>query len=149
MGQADAAGKEFDDLVDAVDHLVSIGLVDGSSVGPSINPLLMHPDASEIARLVVPGAYRLDAETGEDSPWLVEQIPSLGDGVEIDDDGTVTVTYTVRDEAVWEDGTAVTGADLAFTNNLLEQQHESLMSGAVDKHSLIDSESIVVDGRAT
>ncbi len=33
MGQADAAGKEFDDLVDAVDHLVGTGLVDAKKVG--------------------------------------------------------------------------------------------------------------------
>ena len=31
--QADAAGPEFDDLVDAVDHLVESGLVDGNRVG--------------------------------------------------------------------------------------------------------------------
>ena len=33
LGQADYAGKEFDDLVDAVDHLVSTGLVDSKKVG--------------------------------------------------------------------------------------------------------------------
>jgi dipeptidyl aminopeptidase/acylaminoacyl peptidase len=33
MGQRDAAGKEFDDLVDAVDHLVKTGLVDAKKVG--------------------------------------------------------------------------------------------------------------------
>jgi dipeptidyl aminopeptidase/acylaminoacyl peptidase len=33
LGQGDAAGKEFDDLVDAVDHLVAIGLVDTAKVG--------------------------------------------------------------------------------------------------------------------
>ncbi len=33
LGQRDAAGKEFDDLVDAVDHLVRIGLVDEKRVG--------------------------------------------------------------------------------------------------------------------
>jgi dipeptidyl aminopeptidase/acylaminoacyl peptidase len=33
MGQADYAGKEFDDLIDAVDHLVEIGLVDKDKVG--------------------------------------------------------------------------------------------------------------------
>lgn len=33
MGQADAAGKEFQDLVDAVDHLAAIGLVDKTKVG--------------------------------------------------------------------------------------------------------------------
>lgn len=33
LGQADAAGKEFDDLVDAVDHLVDVGLADKAKVG--------------------------------------------------------------------------------------------------------------------
>jgi dipeptidyl aminopeptidase/acylaminoacyl peptidase len=33
MGQADAAGKEFDDLVDGVDHLIALGLVDKNKVG--------------------------------------------------------------------------------------------------------------------
>ena len=33
MGQADYAGKEFDDLVDGVDHLVETGLVDRDRVG--------------------------------------------------------------------------------------------------------------------
>ena len=33
LGQSDAAGKEFDDLVDAVDHLVASGLVDVKKVG--------------------------------------------------------------------------------------------------------------------
>ena len=33
MGQEDAAGKEFDDIVDAVDHLVEIGLVNRDKVG--------------------------------------------------------------------------------------------------------------------
>ncbi len=33
LGQGDPAGKEFDDLVDAVDHLVATGLADRSKVG--------------------------------------------------------------------------------------------------------------------
>ena len=33
LGQGDPAGKEFDDLVDAVDHLIEIGLVDKAKVG--------------------------------------------------------------------------------------------------------------------
>lgn len=33
LGQGDAAGKEFEDLVDAVDHLVAAGLVDRDKVG--------------------------------------------------------------------------------------------------------------------
>ncbi|MEW4568880.1 S9 family peptidase [Tautonia sp. JC769] len=33
LGQADAAGKEFDDLVDAIDHLDEVGLIDPEKVG--------------------------------------------------------------------------------------------------------------------
>ena len=33
LGQGDAAGKEFDDLIDGVDHLVGLGLVDAQRVG--------------------------------------------------------------------------------------------------------------------
>ncbi len=33
MGQADAAGKEFDDLVDGVDHLIDLGITDPGAVG--------------------------------------------------------------------------------------------------------------------
>jgi dipeptidyl aminopeptidase/acylaminoacyl peptidase len=33
LGQGDAAGKEFDDLIDAVDHLIGTGLVDTKKVG--------------------------------------------------------------------------------------------------------------------
>ncbi len=33
LGQSDAAGREFDDLLDAVDHLVAEGLADGERVG--------------------------------------------------------------------------------------------------------------------
>ncbi len=33
LSQGDPAGKEFDDLIDAVDHLISIGLVDRERVG--------------------------------------------------------------------------------------------------------------------
>jgi dipeptidyl aminopeptidase/acylaminoacyl peptidase len=33
LSQGDAAGKEFDDLIDGVDHLVAMGLVDKDKVG--------------------------------------------------------------------------------------------------------------------
>lgn len=33
LGQGDAAGKEFDDLVDAVDHLIEVGVADRERVG--------------------------------------------------------------------------------------------------------------------
>lgn len=33
MGQADHAGKEFDDLVDGIDHLIDIGIADPKAIG--------------------------------------------------------------------------------------------------------------------
>ena len=33
LGQGDAAGKEFDDLIDAVDHLIRMGVADSNRVG--------------------------------------------------------------------------------------------------------------------
>ncbi len=131
-----------------IDAMVAEGYedVDGEWVEASLNPLLIG-DAADTARLVVPGAYRLDATTGELTPWLVERIPRLGDGVEVADNGTVTVTYTVRDEAVWEDGTPVTGTDLAFTHELIMRYAERVES-LVSVHQLVDTDSMVVDGKS-
>ncbi len=118
----------------------------GEWVDASLNPLLIR-EPSDVARLVVPGAFRLDAATGELTPWIVERIPRLGDGLEVASDGTVTMTYTVREEAVWEDGTPVTGADLAFTHELIMRYADQT---AVDTsvHELVDTDSITVDGRS-
>ena len=33
LGQADAAGKEFDDLVDGIDHLIKLGIADRDAIG--------------------------------------------------------------------------------------------------------------------
>jgi dipeptidyl aminopeptidase/acylaminoacyl peptidase len=33
MGQADAAGKEFDDLIDGIDHLIELGIADPNAIG--------------------------------------------------------------------------------------------------------------------
>ncbi len=49
-------------------------------------------------------------------PDLVTEIPSVGNGgLVVNDDGTMTVTYRIRSEAVWADGTPISGADFAFT----------------------------------
>lgn len=124
----------------------------GRQFGPSLNPLLEGNTAPEVARLVVPGAYRIDPASGELLPWLVEQIPRPDNGgVAVADDGTVTVTYTVRPEAVWEDGTPVTGADLAFTNELIAGLDDEVLPSdgrTRTAHRLIEPGSVVVDGRS-
>ena len=42
-------------------------------------------------------------------------MPSKSGGITVNDDGTMTVTYTIVDRAMWSDGEPITGADLAFT----------------------------------
>ena len=52
LGQSDAAGREYDDLIDAVDHLVASGIADGDRVrihndrGEIVMPCRVTPRAS-------------------------------------------------------------------------------------------------------
>ena len=49
-------------------------------------------------------------------PDLVTELPTVANGgVVLNDDGTMTVSYTILDEAKWSDGTDLTGDDFQFT----------------------------------
>ncbi|MBT8212381.1 MAG: hypothetical protein KJN71_04455, partial [Acidimicrobiia bacterium] len=123
---------------------------DGTRRQPSVNPLLRHPAALELARLFVPGVFRIDAASGDLVPWLVEELPTTANGgVAVAGDGTVTVTYRIRDEAVWEDGTPITAADMAFTHELLTAEEIPLTGRAFvgEVHDLIETASITTDGK--
>jgi len=46
----------------------------------------------------------------------VAELPTVANGgVVVNEDGTMTVTYAIVDEAVWSDGIPITGADFQFT----------------------------------
>ncbi len=62
------------------------------------------------------GVYEIDGFTLELIPELVTELPTVANGgAVVNDDGTFTVSYTIRDEAVWSDGTPVSGDDFQFT----------------------------------
>jgi ABC-type transport system substrate-binding protein len=62
------------------------------------------------------GVWDIDAATREIIPEVVETLPTVTNGgVVVNDDGTMTVNYRIRDEAQWEDGTPISGYDLQFT----------------------------------
>lgn len=123
--------------------------VNGEFRTPSLNPLLVGSrGAAAVARLVVPGAYTLDAGTGEVRPWLVNEIPRTTNGGVVLDGSRVTVTYMVRDEAVWEDGTPVTGEDLAFTYRLIASLNEEGLARTWSPYDLIDPITMVADGKS-
>lgn len=67
---------------------------------------------------VLNGVWRFDGETGELVPDLIVELPSTSSGGLIEnDDGTLTVRYEIHPDAVWSDGTPVTGRDFEFTQN--------------------------------
>jgi len=62
------------------------------------------------------GTQEIDGYTLELTPDLVTELPSVENGgIVVNADGTETINYTIRDEAMWEDGTPVSGYDYEFT----------------------------------
>ena len=62
------------------------------------------------------GTQEIDGYTLELTPDLVTELPSVANGgIVVNADGTETINYTIRDEAVWDDGTPVSGFDYQFT----------------------------------
>jgi peptide/nickel transport system substrate-binding protein len=62
------------------------------------------------------GVQRVNGFTLQFEPDLVTELPTVGNGaVVVNADGTMTVSYSIKDEAEWSDGTPITGADFQFT----------------------------------
>jgi ABC-type transport system substrate-binding protein len=83
-----------------------------------------------IGEVHLAGAVELDPAALDFVPNLVSEVPTTTNGgVVVRDDGTMTVTYRIRPEAVWEDGTPVSGEDFAFT-------YETIVGLALDDADL-------------
>jgi len=75
---------------------------------------------STIAQTYAAGVQEIDGFSLELVPELVTELPTVGNGgVTLNDSGTMTVKYTIRDEAVWEDGTPISGDDFQFTLDMI------------------------------
>lgn len=117
--------------------------VDGIYHPATINPLFDPFNASDVARLAVPGAYRIDPRSGEAEPWVLESIPRLSNGgVVIDPDG-VTVAYHIKPRARWADGTPISFADFVFTHELIMREDLPIDEQLRELHSLVDSGTMV------
>ncbi len=67
-------------------------------------------------RVIITGIQEIDGFTLELIPELGTELPTTANGgVTVNEDGTMTVRYTIKDEAVWADGTPISGADFEFT----------------------------------
>ena len=92
----------------------------GDDQEPStLNPFVPGGDTfitTIIGQAHLAGAYDIEATTLDLIPELLTELPSIGNGgVTLNDDGTLTVRYEIRDEAVWSDGEPITGYDFEFT----------------------------------
>ncbi len=62
------------------------------------------------------GVYKIDGFTLEYVPELVTELPTVANGgVSVNADGTMTVRYQIRDDAVWSDGVPISGDDFQYT----------------------------------
>lgn len=93
-------------------------------IGHDFEPITLNPFAeggqdpavSLIGQAWLEGVWDIDGYTLELVPEVVTELPTVGNGgVTVNDDGTMTVRYSIRDEAVWSDGVAISGDDFAFT----------------------------------
>ncbi len=94
---------------------VAIGVRDADF---DLNPLSSNPSDSQriVGNAVWATVYDIDPLTWERIPDTVLGLPSqTSGGIELNDDGSMTVRYQVHPDARWSDGQPITGADLTFT----------------------------------
>ena len=90
---------------------------------PTLNPYVLGGDSYSVARISrawTCGTQEVDGETRELVPDLVVELPTVANGgLTLNEDGTETVRYRIRPEAVWEDGTPISGYDYEFTYRVI------------------------------
>jgi peptide/nickel transport system substrate-binding protein len=86
---------------------------------PTLNTYLpggSNSIVSKIGNAYWTGVQDIDGFTLELIPEVVTELPTVTNGgITINEDGTETIRYTIRDEAVWADGVPITGFDFEFT----------------------------------
>ncbi|MGI9584040.1 MAG: ABC transporter substrate-binding protein [Acidimicrobiia bacterium] len=85
------------------------------------------------------GAQEISGYTLELEPELLVELPTTENGgVALNDDGSMTVSYQIRDDAVWEDMTPVSGADFQFTYETIVD--ESLPIARTNYEDIVSTE---------
>ena len=90
---------------------------------PTLNPYAPGGDnwiVSRVGQAIFAGLTEVDGDTGAIIPDLAVRLPTVANGgVVVEADGTTRVTFEIREEAVWENGTPIIGDDVAFTYEAL------------------------------
>ncbi len=86
---------------------------------PTLNPFAPGGDnfiVTIIGQAWLTGVWDIDGHTLERIPEVVTELPTVANGgIVVNKNKTMTVTYHIRDEAVWSDGVPISGDDFQFT----------------------------------
>lgn len=120
---------------------------------PAFNPFVADTGYdSLVMELVLLGLADLDPN-GNPFPELAAELPTVENGgVVLDEDaGTMAVTWTMRDDVQWSDGTPVTADDVVFTWDAISNPETgSWIPGSdyIDSVEKVDQFSFVVNYNA-
>ncbi len=96
---------------------------------PTINPYAPGGDnfiVSIVGQAWLTGVWDIDGTTLDMIPEVVTKLPTVSNGgVVVNANGTMTVNYVIRDEAMWEDGTPISGYDFQFTLDTVKEAEKS------------------------
>ncbi len=116
---------------------------------PTLNPFVPGGDnfiVSIVGQGYFAGVQEISGFTLELIPELVTELPTVENGgVTLNEDGTMTVSYTILDEAQWSDGEPITGQDFEYTLSVILDP-----DNPVDKtvYEDIDLDTLVVEDKA-
>ncbi len=98
---------------------VTLGVTTGIE---TLNPFAPSAPSTRVAgNAIWAMVYTIDPETWARIPGVVTVLPSRGNTIEVNADGTMTVRYEIRPGATWSDGTPMTGEDIAFTAEAMKE----------------------------
>lgn len=101
-----------------------------------IDPSLADFDTSiAVAKNLFVSLLRFDPTTGEPQPYVATEVPSLENGG-VSEDG-MTYTFTLREDAVWEDGEPVTAHDFVYSMRRLLDPRLASYYGSTNYAGLI------------
>ncbi|MDH3307985.1 MAG: ABC transporter substrate-binding protein [Acidimicrobiia bacterium] len=124
---------------------VVVGMIGESG---SLNPFAERTPLAEAAgRLTWASAVLLEGDGLNLVPGVLADLPSKANGGFVfRDDGSVVITLRISGEAYWEDGTPISGADLAFTAAALASDRR-LTSAVRQRYGRIDLDEATVGPR--
>ena len=106
-----------------------------------LNPITSCANASwlvwSVSAHILPRLMELDVDGNYRASPVIDEAPSLDNGLITTD--PFTVTYRIRDDAVWNDGTPITSEDVRFTWRAILDTTGTLSTSGVDLITDVDT----------